>query len=83
MNSLLSNRKTTKEIWDTLEVTHEGTIEVKMVKLNTLSQEYEMFRIHLREITCDIQKSFSHLTNHFMALGKTFINDDLNLKVLR
>ncbi|XP_073225568.1 uncharacterized protein [Cicer arietinum] len=41
----ISHCKTAKEIWDTLEVTHECTIEVKRSKLNTLSQEYELFRM--------------------------------------
>ena len=41
----VSHSKTTKEIWDTLEPTHEGTIEVKRSKLNTLSKEYEIFRM--------------------------------------
>lgn len=67
----VSNWKIAKEIWDTLEVAHEGTMEVKRSKINTLSQEYEMFRMYPDEI------------NHLMALGKTFTNDGLNLKVLR
>ncbi|XP_045798087.1 uncharacterized protein LOC123892341 [Trifolium pratense] len=79
----ISQCKTAKEIWDTLEVTHEGTTEVKRSKLNTLSQEYEMFRMQPGETILDLQKRFSHLTNHLMALGKTFTNDELNLKVLR
>ena len=35
--------KTVKEIWDTLVQTHEGTVEFKRSRLNTLSQEYELF----------------------------------------
>ena len=36
-----------------------------------------------RESILDLQKRFSHLTNHLTALGKIFTNDELNLKVLR
>lgn len=72
-----------KAIWDTLEVTHKGTVEVKRSKLNTLSQEYKMFRMHPRESILNLQNWFAHLTNYLMALGKTFINDELNLKVFR
>ncbi|XP_073225631.1 uncharacterized protein [Cicer arietinum] len=68
----ISHCKTAKEIWDTLEVTHEGTIEVKRSKLNTLSQEYELFGMLPGESILDLQKRFSHLTNHLSALGKTF-----------
>lgn len=51
--------------------------------MNTLSQKYEMFKMQPRESTVALQKRFVHLTNHFIALGKTFTNNDLNLKVLR
>lgn len=34
----VSNCKIAKEIWDTLEVTHEGSMEVKRPKLKILSQ---------------------------------------------
>jgi len=35
--------KRAKETWDVLEVTHEGTNNVKKVRKNTLIQKYEMF----------------------------------------
>src|SRR4051812_11567443 len=40
--------KTMKEIWDMLEFAREETVEVKRSKLNTLSKEYEMFRMQPR-----------------------------------
>ena len=45
-----------KEMWDVLEVTHEGTDEVKRARKNTLIQEYEMFRMKIGESICDVQK---------------------------
>ena len=42
-----------------------------------------MFRMLPGESIVALQKRFVHLTNHLIALGKTFTNDDLNLKVLR
>ncbi|XP_050902203.1 uncharacterized protein LOC127112050 [Lathyrus oleraceus] len=79
----ISQWKSAKEIWDTLVETHEGTTKVKRSILNTLSQEYEMFRMQPGESIVALQKRFVHLTNHLIALGKTFTNDDLNLKMLR
>lgn len=79
----ISNCKTAKEIWDTLETTHEGTEEVKRSRLNTLSQEYEMLRMQPGERILDMQKRFSHLINHLAALGKTLSNSEINLKILR
>lgn len=75
------NCKATRKIQDILEITHEGTEEVKISKLNTLSQENELIVILPNESILDFQKIFTHLTNHLTALGKTFSNDDLNLKV--
>lgn len=74
--------KTGKEIWDDLEVTREGTVEVKESKLNTLSQAYEIFRMQPRESVLDLQKRFAHLINDLMTLEKSFTNE-LNFKVFR
>lgn len=63
--------------------THEGIIEVNRSRLIILSQEYEMFIMQPGESIVALQKRFVHLTNHLIALGKTFTNDDLNLKALR
>lgn len=59
----------TKQIWDTLVKTHEGTAEVKRSRLNTLSQEYELFRIQPKESILSLQKTFVHLTNHLITLS--------------
>jgi len=72
-----------KEMWDVLEVTHEGTNEVKRVRKNTLIQEYEMFRMKSRESICDVQKRFTHIVNHLLALDKTFDKEGLNTKILK
>lgn len=78
----ISQCTTAKEIWDTLVVTHEINGEVKISRLNTLCQEYELFRMQPRESILDLQKIFVHLTNQLIAHGKTFTNDEFNLKVL-
>ena len=36
----VSQYKSAKEMWDTLEVTHEGTNEVKRARKHTIIQEY-------------------------------------------
>jgi len=72
-----------KEMWDALEVTHEGTNEVKRAKMNTLIQEYEMFMMKVEETIYDVQNRFTHLVNHLIALGKTFEKEELNIKILK
>ena len=75
--------QTAKEMWDVLEVTHEGTDEVRRARKNTLIQEYEMFRMKPEETIYDVQKRFTHIVNHLIALGKSFDREELNIKILK
>ena len=79
----VSNCKSAKDMWDTLQVTHEGTTDVKRSRINTLTREYELFRMNVNESIQDMQKRFTHIVNHLASLGKTFQNEDLVNKVLR
>jgi len=79
----VSNCKNVKEMWDTLQVTHEGTTDVKRSRINTLTHEYEIFRMNQNETIQDMQKRFTHIVNHLASLGKMFPNEDLINKVLR
>ncbi|XP_068497810.1 uncharacterized protein [Phaseolus vulgaris] len=72
-----------KEMWDTLEVTHEGTNDVKRARNHTLIQEYEMFIMLKGESIVDVQKRFTHIVNHLMSLGKVFDKEELNIKILK
>ena len=79
----VSQCSSAKEMWDILEVTHEGTNDVKRARKHALIQEYELFRMQKRETICDVQKRFSHIVNHLMSLGKTFYKEELNIKILK
>ena len=35
------------------------------------------------ENICDVQKRFTHIVNHLLALGKTFDKEELNIKILK
>ena len=72
-----------KEMCDVLEVTHEGTYEVKKARKNTLIKEYEMFRMKAEETIYNMQKRFTHIVNHLIALGKVFEKEELNIKILK
>ena len=74
----VSQCRSSKEMWDTLEVTHKGTNNVKRARKHTLIQEYEMFRILKGESIADVQKWFTHIINHLMSLGKVFDKEELN-----
>jgi len=80
---MISQCASAKEMWDTLEVTHEGTNDVKMARKHTLIQEYEMFRMLKGESIVEVQKRFTHIVNHLMSLGKIFNKEELNIKILK
>ena len=79
----ISKCSSVKEMWDTLEVTHERTNDVKRARKHTLIQEYEMFKILKGESIAEVQKRFTHIINHLMSLGKTFDKEELNIKILK
>ena len=70
-------------MWDTLEVIHEGTNDVKRARKHTLIQEYEMFRMFKGESIVEVQKRFTHIVNHLLSLGKIFDKEKLNIKILK
>jgi len=70
-------------MWDTLEVTHEGTNDVKRARKHALIQEYEMFRMQKRKTIADVQHWFTYIVNHLMSLGKMFEKEELNIKILK
>jgi len=70
-------------MWDVLEVTHEGTNEVKRVGKHVLIQEYELFKMQKGESIDEFQNRFTHIVNHLMGLGKEFDKEELNIKVLK
>jgi len=79
----VSQSKNAKEMWDVLEVTHEGTSEVKRARKHALIQEYELFKMQKGESIAEVQKRFTHIVNHLMCLGKEFDKEELNIKVLK
>jgi len=78
-----SQCKNAKEMWDVLEVTHEGTSEVKRARKHALIQEYELFKMQKGESITEVQKRFTHIVNHLMGLGKEFDKEERNIKVLK
>jgi len=70
-------------MWDILEVTHEGTNDVKRAGKHALIEEYELLRMQKGESICDVQKRFSHIVNHLISLSKKFDEEELNIKVLK
>ncbi|VFQ70889.1 unnamed protein product [Cuscuta campestris] len=74
---------TAKEMWDKLEVTYEGTNQVREAKIDFLTQEYEMFRMKEHEKIDDMFDRFFKIVNDLHALKKTYTDRDLVRKILR
>ncbi|VFQ96422.1 unnamed protein product, partial [Cuscuta campestris] len=74
---------TAKEMWDKLEVTYEGTDQVREAKIDFLTQENEMFRMKEHEKIDDMFDRFSKIVNDLHALKKTYTDRDLVRKILR
>ena len=73
----VSTCNSAKEIWDRLEVTHEGTNQVKESKINILVHKYELFKMDSNEtITCMFTR-FTDIVNGLKSLGKNYTNSDL------
>jgi len=79
----VSQCKSAKEMWDVLEVTYEGTNEVKRARKHALIQEYEFLKMQKGEFITEVQNRFTHIVNHLMGLAKEFDKEELNIKVLK
>ena len=79
----VSQCSSARDMWEVLEVTHEGTEDVKRSIKHSLIQEYELFRMQPEESITDVQKRFTHIVNHLTGLGKEFDKEELNIKVLK
>ena len=79
----ISGCETAKEIWDKLEVTHEGTSQVKESKINILVHKYELFNMESNETISQMFTRFTDVINGLKSLGKTYTNVEMVRKILR
>ncbi len=80
---LISSCETAKDIWDTLSKTYEGTNTIKETKINSLLQQYELFKIKPEEKIREAFNRFTAITNELTSLGKKMDDSDLVRKILR
>ena len=74
--------RTTKEIWDLLSINYEGTEDVRLRKVGTLTRHYESFIMKDKESVEDMFGRLQVLLNNLEALGQTYSKTQINLKVL-
>ncbi|GAV87191.1 zf-CCHC domain-containing protein/DUF4219 domain-containing protein/UBN2 domain-containing protein, partial [Cephalotus follicularis] len=78
----ISSCDSAKQMWDLLEVTYEGTNQVKESKISMLVHEYELFIMHNDECISDMFTRFTTIVNSLKNLGKSYSNQDLVRKIL-
>ena len=79
----ISQCKTVKEIWRILEITHEGTTQVKDSKVRILENDYEMFKMKPNESIVEMFTRFTDVVNGLEGLGKRVSEQDKVSKILR
>jgi len=70
-------------MWDILEITHEGTTDVKRARKHALIQKCKLFRMQQEETIANVQIWFTHIVNHLIGLRKQFDKEVLNIKILK
>ncbi|XP_070008145.1 uncharacterized protein [Nicotiana sylvestris] len=73
---------TAKEIWDTLQVAHEGTPQVKRSRGTLLYSQYDNFSMKEGESIQEMYTRFTTLTNELKSLGIIILKEDKVEKIL-
>ena len=61
--------KMTTDVWRILEITHEGTNQIKDSKARILVNDYEMFKMKYNESIVEIFTRFTDVVNGLNGLG--------------
>ncbi|KAJ8768804.1 hypothetical protein K2173_023708 [Erythroxylum novogranatense] len=73
----------TKEMWERLRITHEGTNQVRETKINMLLHDYEMFVMKDGESISTMLDRFAEIINGLGNLGKHMTDSEKVKKILR
>ena len=80
--NIICQCKSAKEIWRLLEITHEGTNQVKESKINLLVHN-ELLLMKENETIVEMTTKFIDIVNGLKALGKTYKEFENVMKILR
>ena len=80
---LISSCETTKEAWDILQTTFEGSGDVKRNKLLSLTTRFENLRMHDDESLSDFYTKLCDIVNESFALGEKIPETILLRKIMR
>ena len=77
------NCSTTKEVWDTLEATHEGTNQVKMAKIQMLVSKLESSRMLEEKTIGEFYTKITEIVSSLLGLGEKIDESKVVRKILR
>ncbi|XP_020203708.1 uncharacterized protein LOC109789215 [Cajanus cajan] len=77
------NFRSAKQMWDTLALTYEGSLEVKRNKLSLLARNYELFKMEESESIQTMFGRFQTIVNERAFLSRTYDPFDNIDKLLR
>ena len=78
----ISSCSNAKEFWDKLEVTHEGTNEVKETKIGLLNLNYENFKMDPEEDIKFMPDRFAVIVNGLKSYGEVIPEDKIVRKMI-
>ncbi|XP_070046625.1 uncharacterized protein [Nicotiana tomentosiformis] len=78
----ISACQSVKEIWEALQIAHEGTTQVKHSKIDMLTTKYELFRMKDDESIQDMHTLFTSIINELHSLGEIIPRNKLVRKIL-
>ncbi|KAK8686489.1 hypothetical protein V6N13_125514 [Hibiscus sabdariffa] len=78
----VSSSESAKEVWDKLEVIHEGTNDVKETKIGLLNLEYENFKMDPNEDIKSMFNRFSTIVNQLKGFREEISEDKLVRKLI-
>jgi len=72
-----------KDAWDILKTAHEGTIKIKISKIQLLTTKFESLNMKEDETIRDYYMNVLDIANSFDSLGEKMSNEKLIRKILR
>ena len=79
----IEKSRDTHELWNTFEVSYQGTSSIKETRINMFTRNYELFKMEKDESFSQMFTRFTTIINSIGALGKIFPNGELVSKILR
>ncbi|RDX79053.1 hypothetical protein CR513_40569, partial [Mucuna pruriens] len=80
--NILFSYKTTKDMWDDIQITYEGIKDVQLRKATTLMRHYEMFTMKKEGTIDEMFGRIQTILNGLNSLGHEFSTAQNNLKIL-